>query len=172
MEVVDDEWLAFPGGELEGERPKALCPACRAAASQGSPRLRADQTSPARRLCFQCYRVDFDRRRQLKAAAEFLSAPETPFQGALPFEPVNRQRLERLRIERQAARSAHQLGAGRLVQRRREAQIAARHALARITEGLRARAAAGHEWERAMAAASHAAELQLPDAWLPFVVAR
>jgi hypothetical protein len=113
-----------------------------------------------------------DRRRQLKTVAEFISSPNVHLQGALPFEPVNRPRLELLRAERQAARSAHQLGVGRLVQKRRQAQIAARHAVARISEGLRARAAAGDEWERAMAAASHAAELQLPDSWLPFVVAR
>ena len=26
---VDGEWVTFKGGELEGKRPKALCPACR-----------------------------------------------------------------------------------------------------------------------------------------------
>ena len=28
-QVVTDEWVSFPGGELEGKRPKALCGACR-----------------------------------------------------------------------------------------------------------------------------------------------
>ncbi len=79
-------------------------------------------------------------------------------------------------------------GVGRYVDKRRHAQIAARHALQRIVAGL-ARDAGGSiaslrpgfadvheptpaERERLGAAAIHAAELQLPDAWLPFVVSR
>ena len=45
------------------------------------------------------------------------------------------------------------------VDKRRQAQIAARHALVRLSEGLRAQGL-------------YAAELQLPDTWLPFVASR
>ena len=31
QQVITDEWVTFPGGELEGQRPKALCAACREA---------------------------------------------------------------------------------------------------------------------------------------------
>ena len=57
-----------------------------------------------------------------------------------------------------------QMGAARYVDKRRQAQIAARHALQQIAEGVQARGAT--------LAAIHAAELQLPEAWLPFVVSR
>jgi len=57
------------------------------------------------------------------------------------------------------------------VDRRRHAQIAARHALQAIAEGLKRHQAAEAERARSMAAAIHAAELQLPVSWLPFVVA-
>jgi hypothetical protein len=56
------------------------------------------------------------------------------------------------------------MGAGRYVDKRRQAQIAARHALQRIAAGVQARGVT--------LAAIHAAELQLPEAWLPFVVSR
>src|ERR1044072_4889437 len=36
-QVAENDWVAFPGGELEGERPKALCPACRAALKRRTP---------------------------------------------------------------------------------------------------------------------------------------
>jgi hypothetical protein len=56
------------------------------------------------------------------------------------------------------------VGAGRYVDKRRQAQIAARHALQQIAAGVQTRGAA--------MAAIHAAELQLPEAWIPFVVSR
>ncbi len=56
------------------------------------------------------------------------------------------------------------MGAGRYVDKRRQAQIAARHALQQIAAGVQARSAT--------LAAIHAAELQLPEAWIPFVVSR
>src|SRR5262249_41913298 len=34
-QLVTDDWVSFPGGELEGKRPKALCPACREAMDRG-----------------------------------------------------------------------------------------------------------------------------------------
>src|SRR5262245_19182102 len=130
VQVVEKEWIEFPGGELEGTRPRALCQACR-------EKLKAGVRHRARGapLCFQCYRADLDRERMLKAAGDLNTAFEERFQGALPFEPVNRPRLERLRADRMAARASLESGAGRFVDKRRRAQIAARHALQRIADG-------------------------------------
>src|SRR6185295_525643 len=154
-QVVDAEWITFPGGELEGKRPKARCPACRARG--GRPESRAP-------LCFQCYRAELDRERALKAAGQLDTASDERFQTALPFEPIDMPRLQMLRVERAAQRATSQMGAGRYVDKRRHAQIAARHALQRIAAGVQARGAA--------LAAIHAAELQLPESWIPFVVSR
>jgi hypothetical protein len=144
MELVDSEWVAFPGGELEGRRPAARCPACRLRQETGGP--------PARTICFQCYRGELERGRRLKAAARLDTGSDARFQEILPFEPVDRVRLARLQTERAAAGRALVLAddVGSAVERRRRAQIAARHAVL---------------------AAIHAAELQLPESWLPFVVA-
>jgi hypothetical protein len=209
--VAEHEWMTFPGGELQGQRPKALCPACRDARLRSSadlqvcpggdaiPRTPDLQVRPggeansrsadlqvrsvARPLCFQCYRAELDRERALRAAGQLDTASEARFQCTLPFEPVNRARLARLRTERAAVRAADQAGVGRYIDKRRHAQIAARHALQRIAEGVRAHAGAdragAHDAQSARAPlasaewdAIHAAELQLPEAWLPFVVSR
>lgn len=166
-QTPDDEWLTFPGGELEGKRPKALCAACREqlqrAARTGTRRLDTKGT-----LCFQCYRAELDRDKALKAAGELDTASPERFQAGLPFEPVNKPRLERLKSDRAVARAE----TPRFTSDRRHAQIAARHALQSIAAGLQARELASPECDRAMTAAIHAAELQLPDAWLPFVIAR
>ena len=154
-QVVDAEWITFPGGELEGKRPKARCPACRARGNR--PESRAP-------LCFQCYRAELDRECALKAAGELETASDERFQTTLPFEPVDMPRLKMLRIERAAERVRMQMGAGRYVDKRRQAQIAARHALQQIAAGVQTRGAT--------LAAIHAAELQLPEAWIPFVVSR
>lgn len=171
-QVFESEWLAFPGGELEGARPSALCPSCRAelsrAATTASPVFR---TSP-RPLCFQCYRATLERDRALMAAGELDTSTPERFQFALPLEPVNRARLERLRVERAHSRAAAQAGAGRYVDKRRHAQIAARHMLQRLIEGLRARDVASADRNRVVSDALHAAELQLPESWLPFVGSR
>jgi hypothetical protein len=198
QESVEGEWVSFPGGELEGPRPKGLCPACRlrafrASASQGSGRLEATEHArsqppvpgpePPAPICFQCYRVDQARERALQAARNLNTASETRFQDSLPFEPVNRARLERLRVERALSKT----GIARFADKRRHAQIAARHALDRIAAGLRSRgvgeplrhpstvardALSEVEGRSAIADAIHAAELQLPEAWIPFVVSR
>ena len=156
-QTIESEWVTLPGGELEGRRPKTLCGPCR---------LRKAAGAPARVICFECYRAD--RKRQatiadaLKAAAEFESSPEgivERFQHGLPFEPVNPPRLAQLKAARAAARRQARVGAGQYVDKRRQAQIAARHALLRLGEGLRAHG-------------MHAAELQLPEAWLPYVASR
>lgn len=177
---TEHDWVEFPGGELEGQRPRALCAACRAklqAQSQIHRALRQPgrrRLSEARRepLCFQCYRAELERQRALMAAGDLDTTSDARFQFGLPFEPVNQTRLDHLRAERSAARAALQSGPDRFVDRRRRAQIAARHALQRIAAGLSTRDVSKVERDRQMMAAAHAAELQLPDAWLPFVVAR
>jgi hypothetical protein len=183
--VKDSDWIGFPGGELEGKRPKALCPACRAllqrrADGHEGPMLGTcppgARPQPRRTLCFQCYRAEIDRDHALKAAGQLDTASSERFQTALPFEAVNRPRLEMLKVERSTARaSALVTSSGRFADRRRQAQIAARHALQRIAAGLAGNSAyapTSADRAREIAAAIHAAELQLPESWLPFVVCR
>jgi hypothetical protein len=110
-----------------------------------------------------------------------------------------------LKVERATARDATRQGMGRFAHRRRQAQIAARHALHVILAGVNARRAP-HSAQPAQEAqpveggegaqvsqgsqgsqrttprsagndhlimsAIRAAELQLPESWLPFVVSR
>ena len=83
-QAVAHEWVSFPGGELEGRRPKVLCASCRA-------RRRTDAT-----LCFQCYRAELDHESALRAAGTLDTASEARFQQQLPFEPINEGRLARL----------------------------------------------------------------------------
>src|SRR5215471_10316919 len=101
-QIADRDWVAFRGGELEGRPPRVLCQACRArlkqAATEGVALAR-----PAT-LCFQCYRAEMDRERAVRAAGERDTASEARFQSQLPFEPVNRPRLDALKAERAAAR--------------------------------------------------------------------
>jgi len=146
---VNQRWVAFPGGELEGRAPKVMCPACRQRAGrQGT-------------LCFQCYRAELDRERRLKAASVFDGASEARFQSALPFQPVDVPRLNRLRAERSMARaSAERSLTGQFELRLRRAQIEARKAVQ------------GSPRSAEFYVAMHAAELQLPEAWIPFVAAR
>jgi hypothetical protein len=190
LEPTNDEWISFPGGELEGKRPKALCSDCRealkrAAASGRSTRHPAPGTQHAARstqhpapstrrtLCFACYRAELDRQKAIAAAGQLETATDARFQYQLPFEPVDQPRLEMLKADRLAARAADRATpTGAFVDRRRQAQIDARHALQRLAAGLRAREMARAERDRAMASVFHAAELQLPDAWIPFVMAR
>jgi hypothetical protein len=152
-QALQNEWVTFPGGELEGRRPKTLCGPCR---------LRRAAGAPARAICFECYRADRRRDGAIKAAGEFESSPEgtvARFHDGLPFEPVNLPRLEHLKAMRAHARRQARVGAGQYVDKRRQAQIAARHALTRLGDAMRAQA-------------MHAAELQLPESWLPFVASR
>ncbi len=203
-EVVVGEWVAFQGGELEGRRPKAMCVGCRdrlarlalegrspsSAARTGSlratsPEPRATSSEP-RTICFQCYRAELERERALQAAGELDTSSVERFQDGLPFEPVNHARLDQLKAERAEARRIQHAGVGRYVDKRRQAQIAARHALQRLAAGLDARRSTGSlhpdlaegrqltpvVHDRFAFAALHAAELQLPEAWLPFVGSR
>jgi hypothetical protein len=149
-----------------------LCAGCREALKRAA--AAAERYEP-RALCFQCYRAELDRERALQAAGELDTASVDRFQTALPFEPVNQLRLTMLKAERTTARESARQGVGRFVDRRRQAQIAARHALQRIFAGVQARQTSGFSSSAAVAnvaAATHAAELQLPEAWLPFVMAR
>ena len=163
---VENEWVTFPGGELEGRRPKTLCGPCRVRKAAGAP---------PRAICFECYRADRRREEAIKAAGEFegsLEGIEARFQNGLPFEPVNLPRLQRLKTARDTARAQARAGAGQYVDKRRQAQIAARHALQRLALGLASRPLEPVARARAEAAAIHAAESQLPESWLPFVVSR
>jgi hypothetical protein len=172
-QVQSEEWVSFPGGELEGKRPKAMCAACREALKREarSP-IPSRASASVRPLCFQCYRAELERERALRAAGDLETTSEARFQFQLPLEPVNRARLDMLKADRADARAAASLGAGQYVDRRRRAQIEARRALQAIAAGVRARGLAHAQHARAMDAAIHAAELQLPEAWLPFVVSR
>jgi hypothetical protein len=195
-QVTQNEWVEFPGGELEGRRPHAMCPECRDRLKRAASGLARSPLNRRPALCFQCYLADLERQRALKAAGSLDTASPERFQVGLPFEPVNHARLERLRAERAVARAELRTGEGRFLDRRRQAQIAARHALKRLAAGISLRGVSraadgaqgssaahaeearesGHgiprELARVLADAAHAAELQLPDAWLPFVVAR
>jgi hypothetical protein len=175
-QVARDEWVSFPGGELEGKRPKALCPACREALKREALSSRPSRPSSpsclSRPLCFQCYRAELDRERAIAAAGQLDTASEARFQFQLPLEPINQSRLDSLKAARSEARTAAVQGIGAYVDKRRRAQIAARHALQAIADGLRAQRISAAERRDEMADAIHAAELQLPEAWLPFVVSR
>ena len=177
-QLAQDEWVSFPGGELEGRRPKVLCPACRAALQRevavGPASARLDAADSRRRqpLCFQCYRADIDRERAIAAAGQLDTGSDARFQYQLPLEPVDRPRLDGLKVARADARAASVQGIGAYIDKRRHAQIAARHALQAIADGLRARSLSPAEQCTAFGDAIHAAELQLPEAWLPFVVSR
>jgi hypothetical protein len=149
-----------------------LCAACRAHLQATAKAAAPQAARPQKPLCFGCYRAELERRRELRAAGELNTASESRFQCTLPFEPVNRARLARLRAARAEARAAGRQGAELYADRRRRAQIAARHALQSVAEGLRTRGMALPERHTQMAAAIHAAELQLPDAWLPFVISQ
>ena len=198
-QVSADEWVSFPGGELEGKRPRTRCPACREAIRRG----RVGRPKP---LCFACYRAELDRRaivqRALAAAGRLDAGSDARFQFQLPFEPVDHRRLDALKADRQSARQAERrTRVGAYVDRRRHAQIAARHALRQIAVGFHARQPAvgekcverlegsvGRLEERrleerrlekrrleknsAMAAVFDASDLQLPESWIPFVMSR
>ena len=181
-QAAADEWVSFPGGELEGRRPKALCPACRAAletSNRATDNGRVKARAPVsiagrgRTLCFACYRAELERQKAIAAAGALDTASNARFQYQLPFEPLNRPRLEALKADRAAARNAAlATPAGARVDKRRHGQIAARRALQEIAARLRARHVAKADLDRAMATAFHAAELQLPDSWIPFVMSR
>jgi hypothetical protein len=190
-----------------------MCQACREALNrQAAPKANsAPRHTGPRPLCFQCYQAGLSRERAIKAAGELDTASDARFQCQLPFEPLNRPRLEMLKAERANARTARVQGT-EYVDKRRRAQIAARHALQRIAAGLSSHRATARQGtqetlkapeahdarqaletrqtlktlktletrertlapscERVWDSAVHAAELQLPESWLQFVVSR
>ena len=166
-EVTEGEWVSFPGGELEGQKPKVMCPACRERLRAAARATAVTPTGPAP-VCFECYRVDLARQRALHAARNLNTASEARFQGSLPFDPINRARLERLRAERATVRAAMKVGTACFVDKRRRAQIAARHVLERLAAGLDSHVATPADREPARADGV----VQLPEAWLPFVMSR
>ena len=119
-------------------------------------------------MCFQCYRAELDRQRGIAAAGQLDTSSEARFQYQLPLEPVHHSRLDSLKAARADARIASVQGIGAYIDKRRQAQIAARHALQAIAVGVLSPA----KRRTAFGDAIHAAELQLPEAWLPFVVSR
>jgi hypothetical protein len=171
--VVTDESVALPSGELERMRPKALCTSCREALKREAAIY--GPSGPFRRsrlLCFQCYRADVERTCAFKASGQLDTASEARFHAQLPFEPVNRQRLRMLKADRSEARAAASRGIGQYVDKQRLAQIKARHALQALAVSLKARQLAPAGQVEATVSAIHAAELQMADVWLPFVVSR
>ena len=162
-QVLANEWVSFPGGELEGRRPRVLCQVCRAG---------LEGRRPGGTLCFQCYRANLDRERALRLAGRVETGSAARFQEQLPFEPLDEARLALLKTERTEVRGALLQGVERFADRRRRAQIAARHALQSIVAARPSRASGVAAYDRTIAAALHAAELQLPESWLPFVVSR
>src|SRR6185369_869615 len=103
-QVVTEEWVTFPGGELEGKRPKVLCSACREALKREAATYgRSGAGRRSRLLCFDCYRADLARARALKEAGELDTASDARFQTQLPFEPVNHGRLDLLKADRAQA---------------------------------------------------------------------
>ena len=169
--VPDTDWTPFPGGELEGAADTALCPACRLAARDQAT---GEARCPA--LCFQCFRLGVERNRKLREAGDLNTASEARFQTSLPFEPVNHARLTRLKAERQQARTMAREGVGVYIEKRRRAQVEARHALVTIFQGLKQRRlTSASEWVTTRSTCPvppNASDLQLPASWLPFVAAQ
>jgi hypothetical protein len=164
------EWIPFPGDELLGERPPVECAGCRNRASGV-----AGAGSPKRTICFQCYRAHFERRRRLAASLEALSASEGRFLLTQPFESVDHERLARLRHTRELAR-ADAARLSRFDRRRRDAQIAARHLLdsGGVAGAAQQRPAVAVSAARVVQAVASggAVPLQMPLAWLPFLMSR
>jgi hypothetical protein len=103
-----DEWVTFPGGELEGRRPSATCRNCqdRKALFRYRGVIKADR---AHTLCFQCYRAELDRAR----ARQLVDTKPLSVRGAL------------LRFSSGQTDPKY----AELDLRRRRAQIVARHAV-------------------------------------------
>ncbi len=143
LHMPESEWMPFPGGELEGKRPKRLCPACRQRSGQeiGNAQLAARGTESAgtrQPLCFQCYRLELDRERALEAAG----AARHRFGRAVSGRAAVRAGEPGAAVDaqggaRRGARRVSSAGVGRFADRRRQAQIAARHALQAIAAGLK-----------------------------------
>src|SRR5262245_14322808 len=143
-QLAQDEWVSFPGGELEGRRPKALCAACRAALQREAAgrSTRPDVVRPdgnevrrTRPLCFQCYRADLDRQRGIAAAGQLDTSSQARFQYQLPLEPVDRFRLDSLKTAGADARIASVQGIRAYIDKGRPASVGAPHAVQPVGDG-------------------------------------
>jgi hypothetical protein len=164
-EPLGGEWVLLPGGELEARRPRAWCRACRAAVRG------AGETRLSGALCFECYRAERRREAALSAAGRLFTGSAERLQAGLPFEPVNRPRLARLRMERLALRTAERTSHPH-ADRRRRAQLEARRTLSALAQGLWVRAVPATVHRPTPEAAARAAAGPFPESWLPFVVGR
>jgi hypothetical protein len=98
------------------------------------------------------------RDRGLAHAQAVLSTSSTEADHVPRLAPVNRERLELLRMARATTRAVETSGSSVYERRRHHAQIAARHELAQKCV------------DRASAMCT--GELRFPESWLPFVVWR
>jgi hypothetical protein len=161
LQAADTEWTTLPGGELAGQCPRALCPTCR------------DRLAP-KLICFQCYRAGWERDRALTAAGQLDTASDARFQYVGPFRPVNTGRLAALKAERTRLKTQVKAQIETQVEscanRRRRAQIVARHALFPASS-FQPRASRRRPLPaRTIEAVTVAADLQFPESWLPFVM--
>jgi len=115
-----------------------------------------------------------ERNRAFQAAAVLNTASEERFQAQLPFESVDKPRLHMLKAARSQVRVVAGTRQAGFAERRRRAQMAARRVMQSVISpaGAHEGAASLPDRARAITAALHAAELQLPESWIPFVVAR
>ena len=146
------------------------CPSCREALKREAATY-GPSSRRSRLLCFDCCRADLERARAFKAAGELDTASEARFQSQLPFEPVNRSRLEMLKAERSESRAAARRGISQYVDKQHHAQIEARHALQANAGSLKDRELAPAAQVQAIPSVIHA-ELQLHDVLLPFAASR
>ena len=167
-QTIQEEWVTFPGGELEGKRPKALCQ--RAARPKSGSRHRAYHGAPGTSsvvLPVLPGRVGAIEPCSCWSARHSIRGT---LQVQLPFEPVNEPRLAKLKwIAPSAQLRSSESAASSTSGVRHKSPHATRSQM--IAAGLRTRQLAGDN-VRAMDMAIHAAELQLPESWLPFVVSR
>lgn len=119
MAGTDTDWIAFPGGELEGPRPNVLCAKC----------LTRGETE-RRTLCFACYRAHFERQRAIETVLSRVVAPaDDPTAGELPPRAARSPAVVR-QFRPTRATGCEDPRYAAFAHRRRRAQIAARHALA------------------------------------------
>ena len=121
LQTPENDWVTFPGGELEGKRPKRLCVDCRERLRRAAAGA-VDQAGVRHPLCFQCYRLEL-----IAAALGRLATHGVggSISEALPFQAVDR--AARL-IWTARPRGSSNAGVGRFADRA-QAQIAARRAL-------------------------------------------
>ena len=175
-DLKDSDWVGFPGGELEGKRPKALCPACRDGPS--APGRRATGPTPSCPLFPMLPRRNRPRSRpQGGGPAGHRVGGAVPDRAAVRAgQPAAARDAEGGAIDRARLDARNEFGQVCRPQAsgadRRAPRAAADRSGPRRQQCVEADAPGNDVREREMAAAIHAAELQLPESWLPFVVSR